>query len=220
MPDSRLGPGDHHCSPGQADIATLRARDRHDVVIVQEKLDGSNVAVAKVGGLLLPLTRAGYHANTSPYAQHHRFAAWVHARWQQFDALLGEGERVCGEWLAQAHGTRYNLGFRLPFVAFDIMRDQERASFSECSARCEAVDLPLPPLLSMGEPLSVERALSILGEGGFYGAIDAVEGAVWRVERGGKIDFLVKYVRPEKKDGAYLESITGEPPIWNWDARL
>jgi len=34
-----MGPGDHSCELGQARIATLKARDRHDHVIVQEKLD-------------------------------------------------------------------------------------------------------------------------------------------------------------------------------------
>lgn len=38
LPGSRMGPGDHSCELGQARIATLKARDRHDHVIVQEKL--------------------------------------------------------------------------------------------------------------------------------------------------------------------------------------
>ncbi|HYF69139.1 MAG TPA: hypothetical protein VD884_13440, partial [Ohtaekwangia sp.] len=42
---SRLGPADHHCSPGQQVIATEKKRDRHDYIIVQEKLDGGNVGV-------------------------------------------------------------------------------------------------------------------------------------------------------------------------------
>jgi hypothetical protein len=49
-----------------------------------------------------------------------------------------------------------------------------------------------------------------LGEYGFQGAIDKVEGVVYRVERKGKVDFLCKYVRPDKKDGCYLESETGK----------
>ncbi len=42
-----MGPGDHKCEAGQARIATLKARDRHDHIIVQEKLDGTNVGVAR-----------------------------------------------------------------------------------------------------------------------------------------------------------------------------
>jgi hypothetical protein len=54
--------------------------------------------------------------------------------------------------------------------------------------------------------------LVILGTYGTYGALDPVEGAVWRVERNDKVDFLAKYVRPDKVDGSYFE---GEP-VWNW----
>ena len=49
-----------------------------------------------------------------------------------------------------------------------------------------------------------------------HGAIDGVEGAVWRVERKGVVDFLGKYVRPDKVDGKYLESVTGQGPVFNW----
>ena len=69
LPGSRMGPGDHSCELGQARIATLKARDRHDHVIVQEKLDGTNVGVARVDGFLYPLVRAGYVADTSPFEQ-------------------------------------------------------------------------------------------------------------------------------------------------------
>ena len=73
LPGSRMGPGDHSCELGQLRIATLKARDRHDHVIVQEKLDGTNVGVARVEGVLYPLVRAGYVADTSPFEQHWRF---------------------------------------------------------------------------------------------------------------------------------------------------
>jgi len=54
-----------------------------------------------------------------------------------------------------------------------------------------------------------------LGEYGHHGALDPVEGAVWRVERNGKVDFLAKYVRPNKQDGKYFESVTGGATVWN-----
>jgi hypothetical protein len=50
LPGSRMGPGDHKCHTGQERIATRQTRDRHDLVIVQEKLDGSNVGVARSTG--------------------------------------------------------------------------------------------------------------------------------------------------------------------------
>jgi len=90
LPGSRLGPGDHKVHEGQARIATEKARDRHDRIIVQEKLDGSCVSVAKINGEIVPLGRAGYRAVSSPYEMHIRFATWVYepAVLARFEALL------------------------------------------------------------------------------------------------------------------------------------
>jgi hypothetical protein len=215
LPGSRLGPGDHKLNPGQARILTEKLRDRHDRIIVQEKLDGSNVGVARIAGQLVPLIRAGYPAISSKYEQHRLFAAWVFERLERFD-FLSDGERLCGEWLAQAHGTRYALAQsgREPFAPFDLMRGDERAPFAEFVAR--TAGFHTPALIHEGGPLSIERAMEALGVYGHYGAADPVEGAVWRVERKGKVDFLGKYVRPDKRDGCYLPEISGCDPVWNW----
>ncbi|MCU0427572.1 MAG: hypothetical protein MUF71_18310 [Candidatus Kapabacteria bacterium] len=45
---------------------------------------------------------------------------------------------------------------------------------------------------------------------------DTAKVAVWRVERSGRVDFLVKYVRPDKQDGLYLPQTHGVKPVWNW----
>jgi hypothetical protein len=149
LPGSRLGPGDYCIHEGQAKIATERARDKHDVIIVQEKLDGSNVAVAKVGGEILALTRAGYLATSSPYEQHHYFAAWVKENKKRFDNLLNEKERVSGEWLALAHGTRYNLTHE-PFVAFDLITGTKREAYRDFEVMAKAFDFVIPNLLHIG----------------------------------------------------------------------
>lgn len=227
LPGSRMGPGDHSCELGQARIATVKARDRHDQIIVQEKLDGSNVGVARVDGFLYPLVRAGYIADTSPFEQHWRFAQWVYSNQDRFLAVLRDGERLVGEWLMQAHGTRYRLKHE-PFVAFDLMVVNERARYDELIARVKNADFVTPTVIHRGGPLRVEVAMKKLDTCGFHGALDPVEGAVWRVERNelinpGKngerkcvVDFLVKYVRPDKEDGIYLPEISGKESVWNW----
>jgi hypothetical protein len=223
LPDSRVGPGDHHCSEGQADIATFKTRDRHDVVYVEEKLDGSCCSAARLDdGSLVALGRAGYLAQSSQYEQHQLFAAWVRANEDRF-AFLGKGQRVVGEWLAQAHGTRYDLSGADPFVAFDVMSVTERVSRVEFWRMVEG-NLTTPRLLNSihsehgtsCRPMPIEVAMSELGRFGFHGALDPVEGAVWRVERQGKVDFLAKYVRPDKADGCYLPEVSGQPAVWNW----
>lgn len=224
LPGSRMGPGDHSCHEGQATIATMKTRDRHDRIIVQEKLDGSNVGVARVDSVIYPLGRSGYLADTSPYEMHWRFAEWVYANQHRFLEVLEDGERLCGEWLMQAHGTRYDLPHE-PFVAFDLMRETKRTPFDELLARVKD-RFVTPRVLSDGAPFSIEQALAAIETSG-HGALDPVEGAVWRVERyqqkgrhtgerAWAVDFLVKYVRPDKVDGLYLPEISGQPPVWNW----
>ena len=213
LPGSRRGPADRGVNDGQYRICCERARDKHDVIIVQEKLDGSGVCAAKIEGQVLPLTRAGYVATTSPFEQHHLWAYWVRANYARFDDLLQEGERVCGEWLAQAHGTRYVLPHD-PFVAFDLFVEGKRLPYSSFVERITA-RFPMPHLLRMGTPFSIDDAMDALKISG-HGAVDPVEGAIWRVERNGVVDFLAKYVRTDKVDGCFLPEMTGKDAVWNW----
>lgn len=216
LPGSRMGPADHKCHEGQATIALTKPRDKYDRIFVQEKLDGSNVGAARMGDLIIPLTRAGYVANTSPYEMHHRWYDFVFQHAERFRSVLKDGERLCGEWLIQAHGTRYDLPHE-PFVAFDIMREADRMPWYELIERIDGKFVT--PSTDIG-PASIEWATQHFGEYGMHGAIDPIEGFMWRVERHEKnkpacVDFLVKYVRPEKKDGIYLTSESGSAPVMN-----
>lgn len=217
LPGSRRGPADHGLSVDQARICLERPRDAHDFVYVQEKLDGSCCAVAKLHGQLVPLIRAGYLARSSPFSMHHAFHAWVMDHWRRFDRLLQEGERCVGEWLLQAHGTYYSLPHE-PFVIFDLMASgRQRLPLATVEIRCQLEGFKVPMLIHAGPPgvaCSIEEAMRRLQTSG-HGAMDPVEGAVWRVERKGKVDFLAKFVRPDKVDGQYLPERTGNPPVWN-----
>jgi len=217
LPGSRMGPGDHKCHDGQARIATWKRRDKYDMVIITEKLDGSNVGIARMDGKILPITRAGYLASSSPWEQHWMFANWVFAQQDRFMSILQDGERLCGEWLAQAHGTRYDL-WHEPFVLFDIMYGSARCSYLEIRKRALQAGLVMPSVISYGEPMPIDTVMKILSNGGLHGAIDEPEGAVWRIEDKGKFDFMVKYVRPNKQDGQYLPEVSGKEPVWNWRA--
>jgi len=215
LPCSRMGPGDHAVPQGMADICTFKLRDRHDRIYVTEKLDGSNVGVALHGGELLALGRAGYLAQSSKYEQHKLFAYWVRQNEDRFRALLNEGERCVGEWLAQAHGTRYTLKHE-PFVIFDLMLGQKRYPWGAALHRIEHGGFITPqPLNDFQNPISVQDAITRAEELNAHGA-DCIEGAVWRVERKGEFDFMAKYVKPSKIDGALLPEKSGGEAVWNW----
>jgi len=203
IPGSRLGPGDYTIHQGQASICTTDARGR--TVWVQTKLDGSCVSVARIdGGDLVALGRAGYAAITSPHQMHHVFDAWSTHHADRF-AFLKPGERVVGEWLAQAHGTKYDLRDRPPFVAFDIMRGTTRATMGEFIDRAAGL-LAIPDTIS--GPIEPGAAMDTLDD---YGA-DEPEGVVYRVEHNGAVEFLAKWVHADKVDGKYLFG----DPVWNW----
>ncbi|NJM15505.1 MAG: hypothetical protein HC896_09165 [Bacteroidales bacterium] len=213
LSNSRMGPGDHSCDPGMERIATKKTRDRHDLIIVQEKLDGTCCSVAKVENKILALGRSGYLAGTSPFIMHQYFAQWVKKHHNRFYKLLNEGERVVGEWLIQAHGTRYNLPHE-PFVPFDLMHLHQRHNYHDFLLRVLPLGFTVPRLIHLGQPITVLAVMEQLEPSG-HGAIDPIEGAVWRVERDKKVDFLVKYVRQDKQDGRYLPEISGKDPVWN-----
>lgn len=215
LPGSRLGPGDHHCHEGQAIIATEKKRDKHDQITVTVKLDGSCMAVARIDGVIVPLSRAGYVASTSKYEQHQLFTQWVYQNQQRFLEALHDGERLVGEWLAQAHGTRYKL-WHEPFVPFDLMNGPKRFPNEQILEAARKANLLTPTQISKdGNPIYIEAVLSFLSIP-LHGELDPVEGAVWRVERKGEFDYLCKFVRQSKIDGRYLPEVSGQEPIWNW----
>ncbi len=215
LPGSRRGPADKGVNPGQFRICCERPRDRFDTIIVQEKLDGSNVGVVNLDGQIVAVGRSGFSAASSPYEQHHHFAAWVKLHEARFRELLGEGERVCGEWLGQAVGTRYALPHE-PFVAFDLRTGDGRVPYQAFAARAAATGFTVPKLLHLGGALPIADALELLGDYGHHGALEPAEGVVYRVERRGVVDFLAKFVRPGKLDGKYLPGIGTEPAEWYW----
>ena len=217
LPSSRMGPSDRHVHEGQARICTEKARDRHDVIIFTEKLDGSNVGIANVDGAILALGRAGYLAQTSKYEQHQLFADWVRRGEMFWRCVVPPGHRLVGEWLAQVHGTRYDLSSPIaqPFCPFDIMVEDRRLPYAQLQGLSKSHGLRLPKLLSIGPAISVERAMSFHGAGNFN-LLDKPEGVVYRVERKGEFDFMAKWVDPNKVDGVYLPEISGKPAVWNW----
>jgi len=217
LPFSRKTPRDKNCGNGLNKILTIKKKSHAQEIIVQEKLDGSNVSVAKINNKIIPLVRSGYVANTSQYKQHQLFYDWVMINYQRFNEVLFESERLCGEWLIQAHGTKYKLHHE-PFVVFDIIKNQIRMNYDELVNRIGNKFI-LAKLLHKGEPVNISSILKILGDYGHHGAIDFVEGAVWRVENNGQFQALAKFVRPEKIDGIYLEKQSKKKPIWNVDIK-
>jgi hypothetical protein len=213
LPGSRTGSGDRVCDLALAQRCTVKARVGEEIVI-EEKLDGSCVAIARIAGRLVPLGREGWRAAESNNPGRRMFAAWALELEARLLPLLGEGDRVVGEWLALAHSTRYALT-HAPFVAFDWHHDGRWMTSAAIGEQFGAL-LPVPHVVHRGGPLGIEDAMRQLGERGHHGALDPVEGAVWRIERRGETLAWAKYVRAGKRDGELLPENSGKSAVWNW----
>jgi hypothetical protein len=216
LSNSKLGEGDYYIGDGQERILTLKARDKHDNILVFEKYDGSNVGVAKFENKIFALTRSGYEAHTSPYKQHHLFYNWVKKRELLFSDMLQNGERITGEWLAQAHGLVYKIEVE-PIVFFDYFDlNNKRILFSELKKKAIQYGLQLPKKLHEGQSITVEQLLPLLNEKtkGIE-SVDLPEGMVYRVERKGKVDFLAKWVRNDFENGKYCIGVDEKDLIYN-----
>lgn len=213
LPGSKFSAEDKGVPPGEARLYLEYSPCATDTVVLTEKLDGSACAVYKQDGKIHALVRNGRPAIGSKWAQHRFFAAWVEENQARFDAFLADGEWCVGEWLAQAHGTRYDLTRRSPFPLFDrFFPDGSRWPFDQFFLETVKHELSAVPILAVRHgPIPLAEALAKLGEHGEYGALDLAEGVVYRRETKTGI-YLAKYVRPEKAVGCYL----GEREIWNW----
>ncbi|MFO0595003.1 MAG: RNA ligase family protein [Myxococcaceae bacterium] len=217
LPGSRTGSKDRFMPREQARWLTHACKSKH-VVVVQEKLDGSCVAVTKKAGDIIALGREGYRVSESQNPGRLMFGRWVETQRARFDSLLREGEWVVGEWLALAHSTRYALKHEA-FVLFDLCELREGAihAFStEVTDARVAGGFARPHVVHRGDAISVEAVDAALGAHGFHGALDRVEGAVWRLEKGDGVVLRGKFVRPGKTDGALLPENSGQPAVWNW----
>lgn len=213
LPGSRTGSSDR-VAPRQLARRCTHQCVKGDQVVVQEKLDGSCVAVTLKQGEVIALGREGWRASESQNPGRQMFARWVAVHAARFAEVLREGEWVAGEWLALAHSTRYHLSHE-PFVAFDLFSAGAALDTPRLEARLGG-RFARPHLLHQGQAVTIEVIDQRLGELGHHGALDRAEGAMWRVEREGTVLTRAKYVRPGKTDGALLPENSGNPAIWNW----
>lgn len=212
---SRLGEGDHFIDSKTEAQLTKQLTDPLALIYVEEKLDGSNVCVVRWKGELRCLTRSGYDCEKSNQEQHRMFARWVHNRRDLLGILLCEEEdRVVGEWLVLAHGTKYQVDWgNEAFIAFDLYTKNREVYYFDKIKLFSSVGLKTPRLLHLGGACSTNRAIKLLEEPSYHKPEDA-EGVIYRMERmGNKPSIKAKLVKKNKEDGKYIKD--GQV-IWNW----
>lgn len=214
LPGSQTGPADRHVQPRESERLTSSCNPGCEI-IVQEKLDGSCVAIYRRGRDILALGREGDLALGSRNQSRRLWADWVQQNDDLFRGILRDGERLCGEWLAMAHGTRYN-DVHEPFYAFDLFNSNNvPQAYDSLQERLLGTGIPSPALLHRGAPISVERALEQLRIKGMD-TPDLNEGIIWRLEQDDRRKQIAKYVRPGFQPGIYLQEVSQKSTIWNW----
>lgn len=212
LSSSRLGESDSKIDQNTENLLVKQTAGGHQLVIVQEKIDGSNVCVVNQNGKLFALSRSGYNCETSNQEQHRMFHDYMMKHYDRFYSLLPTHDsRVVGEWTALAHGTIY-IDVEDPFVAFDLYQKIDNViqplPFKDFTTLVAIAGFKQPQILHMGGACPIAKAMKKLDK---YRPDS--EGLVYRLEENFKPKIIAKYVKHDKVDGKYLKD--GQQ-IWNW----
>lgn len=176
-----------------------------DSLIVEEKIDGTNVGIHFAGGELVLQCR-GHLITEGMHPQYDLFKQWAVVKQGPLSDRLGEQFILFGEWVYAKHSVYYR---ELPhyFFEFDIFDKQQQAfiSFERRMAILAGIGVQTVPIVHRGA-LSRERLQSLIGPSTFdsqfenplTGQVDhLVEGLYLRTEAVGVVTGRGKVVRPE-----------------------
>jgi hypothetical protein len=175
-------------------------------LIVEEKLDGTNVGLhfGPDGGLVLQCR--GHLITAGMHAQYDLFKQWAAVKRDVLAERLGQRYILFGEWVYARHSIHYR---QLPhyFFEFDVY-DKEAGAFLSLDRRMGLIDgtgIRTVPVVHVG-PVRKADLDGLIGPSAFdswfdnpaTGRPDALmEGLYLRTERDGVVSGRAKFVRPE-----------------------
>ncbi len=180
-------------------------------LIVEEKLDGTNVGIQFTSDGQLFLQCRGHEITEGMHPQYDLLKQWVAVKRTVLERMLGSRYLLFGEWLYATHSIHYR---ELPhyFFEFDIY-DKEGGDFLSLERRLAILDgngVETVPVLHRG-PLREADLDALVGESAFgavfedpsTGAVDSfMEGLYFRTEADGTVSRRAKKVRP-----AFVEKV-------------
>ena len=198
-------------STGTADDKHLGERESHAFLadgslIVEEKLDGTNVGIHFDAGGRLVLQCRGHLIAAGMHPQYDPFKRWTGAKRAVLEDRLGGRYILFGEWLYARHSVHYSV---LPhyFFEFDIY-DKDAGEFLSLERRTALLDgagICTVPVVHTGA-IGKGDLVGLIGPSRFdsqfdnplTGRIDGImEGLYLRTERGGAVSGRAKFVRGE-----------------------
>jgi hypothetical protein len=175
-------------------------------LIVEEKLDGTNVGLHFTAGGAMVLQCRGHLITQGMHPQYDLFKQWTAVKRAVLEERLEDRFILFGEWVYARHSIHYR---RLPhyFFEFDIY-DKEAGAFLSLERRLvllEGVGIPTVPVLHAGASDRGQLAGMIgpsLFDSQFENPLthrtdDLMEGLYLRTEADGVVTGRAKFVRPE-----------------------
>ena len=175
-------------------------------LIVEEKLDGTNVGIHFLDSGRMVLQCRGHEITGGMHPQYDLFKRWVMAKQPVMEEMLADRYILFGEWLYAKHSVHYTM---LPhyFFEFDIYDKTERCflSLHRRLAMLEGRGIPTVPVVHRGKA-SQGELLDMIGESAFgalfdnpltHGTDTRMEGLYLRTEAGDRVSGRAKMVRPE-----------------------
>jgi hypothetical protein len=175
-------------------------------LIVEEKLDGTNVGIQFTTGGDLLLQCRGHLITEGMHPQYDLFKQWAAVKRQVLEESLEDRFILFGEWVYARHSVHY-CGLPHYFFEFDIY-DKQSEDFLSLSRRLTLLDgigLHTVPVLQVGA-LDRERLVSLIGPSRFDSSFEnpltkrtdnVMEGLYLRTEAHGMVTGRAKFVRPE-----------------------
>jgi len=177
---------------------------RDPSLIVEEKLDGTNVGIhfAKHGGMVLQCR--GHEITEGMHPQYDLFKQWTRAKSTVLEERLQDRYILFGEWLFATHSVHYRCLSHY-FFEFDIY-DKQTGEFVDLAGRLKLLDgsgLKTVPVIHRGaiekgglEPLIGPSAFdSVFDNPITYATDNLMEGLYLRTEASGAVTGRAKYVR-------------------------
>jgi hypothetical protein len=198
-------------SRGTDDDKHLGQQESQDFIadaslIVEEKLDGTNVGIHFTSAGRMVLQCRGHEITSGMHAQYDLFKQWTMAKRPMLEAMLEDRLLLFGKWLYARHSLHYR---RLPhyFFEFDVY-DKQREDFLDLAARLallQETGIHTVPVVHRG-PATADHLRTLIGPSRFDSQFEnpvtrridnLMEGLYLRTEAQGHVTGRAKFVRPE-----------------------
>src|SRR4026209_532254 len=141
-------------------------------LIVEEKLDGTNVGIHFTSAGRMVLQCRGHEITEGMHPQYDLFKQWTSVKRPALEAMLGNQFILYGEWLYAKHSVHYR---QLPhyFFEFDIY-DKDAERFLDLSSRLQMLEgtgLNTVPVIHRGK-IAVQELTALIGKSAFASAFD------------------------------------------------